>query len=218
MTPAPKPHQIFWEDAKPEDFENATTSCWIEGVGDVSTEYERKFVQRFGVALRTLSHTSPQAPRPPCEECIYQAQAASAAKAERERAAKQWSDLSVWIHEQMTIAEGTEHYFTYLKIYAHIQSLRAQQEPQQEGQLSGNTRQLNSSETPNSSARPIGTCSDGSPNKNLIACTLLPGQCPHQVWRSCPQMPESLMICCGREAAALALAEQEQQKEAEAGK
>jgi hypothetical protein len=31
-------------------------------------------------------HTSAQAPRPPCEECIYQAQAASAAKAERERA------------------------------------------------------------------------------------------------------------------------------------
>ncbi|MFA5382622.1 MAG: hypothetical protein WC356_05615 [Candidatus Micrarchaeia archaeon] len=44
----------------------------------------RLWEQEFGV-IRSRPHTSPQAPRPPCEECIYQAQAASAAKVAREQ-------------------------------------------------------------------------------------------------------------------------------------
>jgi len=113
-------------------------------------EYIRKYIRADGWGesfasnyihseRMVFTHTSAPAPEPATAPCpqhrIWQhcPVAAQVAKAERERAAKQWSDLSVWIHEQMTIAEGTEHYFTYLKIYAHIQSLRAQQEPQQEG-------------------------------------------------------------------------------------
>jgi len=131
MTPARHPHQIFWEDAKPEDFMNAQLMDWIQYVGDISTQYELNFIRNFGGFWSDrLSHTSPQAPRPPCEECIYQAQATSAAKAERERenqrvldSMKQFVDSGYYTG---FAAPQTE------RILWKIESLRAQPHPQPE--------------------------------------------------------------------------------------
>lgn len=59
MTPAPSPHrQIYINTAKPEDFENIEIFDWIEGVGEITTEFEKQFVRRFGA-----SHTSHQSER-----------------------------------------------------------------------------------------------------------------------------------------------------------
>jgi hypothetical protein len=51
------PKQIFWNDVKPEDFINAQEMDWIEGIGEISTYYELKFVRRFGETIRSRPHT-----------------------------------------------------------------------------------------------------------------------------------------------------------------
>jgi len=44
--------QIFWKTATPEDFKNADILDWVEGVGDISTHYEKRFVNVFGEMLQ----------------------------------------------------------------------------------------------------------------------------------------------------------------------
>jgi len=131
---------IYWKDAKPEDFENVTTSCWIEDVGDISTEYERKFIQRFGVALRTLfrPHTpAPGKPRPPCEECVYQARSvehdAQVAKAEREQVLESIHKRTFQMRHRASSEEVNNEavVLDYSAVYELLQSLRTQPEPQQ---------------------------------------------------------------------------------------
>jgi hypothetical protein len=41
---------IFWDSSTPDDFINAKLLDWIEGVGDITTQYELDFVHRFGAA------------------------------------------------------------------------------------------------------------------------------------------------------------------------
>lgn len=62
MTPARQPHQIFWKDAKPEDFMNAELMDWIQYIGDISTQYELNFIRNFGGVWS--AYTSPPAPAP----------------------------------------------------------------------------------------------------------------------------------------------------------
>jgi hypothetical protein len=53
----PEQKFIYWDKAKPEDFINVKVLDWIEGVGDITTESEREFIMRFGIMLRSRSHT-----------------------------------------------------------------------------------------------------------------------------------------------------------------
>ena len=53
--PHPQQVQIFRATATPEDFKNANVGDWIQGVGEISTEYEKEFIRRFGGALSTTS-------------------------------------------------------------------------------------------------------------------------------------------------------------------
>jgi len=67
------PHQIFWEDAKPEDFMNAQLMDWIQYVGDISTQYELNFIRNFGGFWGSrINHTSAHAPafKRCCDSCI----------------------------------------------------------------------------------------------------------------------------------------------------
>ena len=68
---------IYWNNVTPEDFENADLHTWIEGVGIISTKFEKDFVRCFGKFLRPHPHT-PAAPAPQelvsntyrcCEKC-----------------------------------------------------------------------------------------------------------------------------------------------------
>ena len=44
--------QLFWKSAKLQDFIHADVLDWIEGVGEISTQYEKKFINAFGKALQ----------------------------------------------------------------------------------------------------------------------------------------------------------------------
>lgn len=52
MTPDKK-QEIYWKSAKPEDFINAELLAWVQGVGDISTNFELNFVHAFGEAMRS---------------------------------------------------------------------------------------------------------------------------------------------------------------------
>ncbi len=43
--------QIFWKSAKLQDFIHAEVLDWIEGIGEISTQYEKNFVNAFGNAM-----------------------------------------------------------------------------------------------------------------------------------------------------------------------
>ena len=47
--------QIFWKSAKLQDFIDADVLDWIEGVGEISTQYEKKFINAFGEAMKQQS-------------------------------------------------------------------------------------------------------------------------------------------------------------------
>ena len=51
MTEAQKQVQIFRESANREDFINANVGDWIQGVGEITTIYERDFIRRYGSSL-----------------------------------------------------------------------------------------------------------------------------------------------------------------------
>jgi hypothetical protein len=44
--------QIFWKSATSQDFIDAEILDWIEGVGEVSTQYEKNFVNTFGEVIK----------------------------------------------------------------------------------------------------------------------------------------------------------------------
>ncbi|MFA5150906.1 MAG: hypothetical protein WC433_08450 [Candidatus Omnitrophota bacterium] len=44
--------QIFWKSAKLQDFIHAEVLDWIEGVGEITNQYEKKFINAFGEALQ----------------------------------------------------------------------------------------------------------------------------------------------------------------------
>lgn len=77
MTPARQPH--------PDDLFLITREELDRCCSQMSAAGYKVSANYIEALVLSRPHTSPQAPRPPCEECIYQAQAASAAKAERER-------------------------------------------------------------------------------------------------------------------------------------
>jgi hypothetical protein len=54
-----QPKKIFWDIATPRDFQNIETLDWIEGVGDVSTPYEKEFIRQFGIALQQGEYPLP---------------------------------------------------------------------------------------------------------------------------------------------------------------
>jgi hypothetical protein len=47
--------RIFWKSAKLQDFIDADVLDWIEGVGEISNQYEKNFVNAFGKALQQKS-------------------------------------------------------------------------------------------------------------------------------------------------------------------
>jgi hypothetical protein len=49
--------QIFWKSATSQDFIDAEILDWIEGVGEVSTQYEKNFVSAFGKAMQRCANT-----------------------------------------------------------------------------------------------------------------------------------------------------------------
>lgn len=56
----PRPERrIYRATATPQDFATVDIGDWIEGVGDITTYFERVFVRRFGDAL-CASHSSQQ--------------------------------------------------------------------------------------------------------------------------------------------------------------
>lgn len=52
---------IYLDSAKPEDFMNANIGDWIQFVGDITTEYELKFIRNFWGFL-CASHTPAHPP------------------------------------------------------------------------------------------------------------------------------------------------------------
>ena len=59
--------QIFRATATPEDFKNANLGDWVEGVGEITTQYELDFIHRFGYSYtneREKVHTKQ------CVNCI----------------------------------------------------------------------------------------------------------------------------------------------------
>lgn len=53
-SPVPRvPKRIFWKEATADDFINALEVDWIEGVGEISTYYELRFVRAFGEAMKS---------------------------------------------------------------------------------------------------------------------------------------------------------------------
>ena len=79
-TPARQPQQEYIITAD----ELQKLMSWSTHKSPGVCQYERRL--EILRKVETRPHTSAHAPRPPCEECIYQAQAASAAKAAREHA------------------------------------------------------------------------------------------------------------------------------------
>jgi hypothetical protein len=47
--------RIFWKSATSQDFIDADVLDWIEGVGEISNQYEQKFVNAFGEAMKQQS-------------------------------------------------------------------------------------------------------------------------------------------------------------------
>ncbi len=43
---------IYWSNAKPDDFINATLGDWIQGAGDITTNFELDFIHSFGKFLK----------------------------------------------------------------------------------------------------------------------------------------------------------------------
>jgi len=43
---------IFWDSSTRDDFINAKLMDWIEGVGEITTQYELNFIHRFGEAMK----------------------------------------------------------------------------------------------------------------------------------------------------------------------
>jgi len=121
MTPARQPQQEYIiTDELIEYIENKATNSY----GDCMIPEEKL------IELRSRPHTSPQAPRPPCEECIYQAQAASAVKAERERLL---DDIFQYLKEYGVEKRKEGYYvvpgtFSFGRFLKDLESLRAQQE------------------------------------------------------------------------------------------
>ena len=85
------------------------------------------------------THTSPPAPRPPCEECMYQERIDKAAKAEREKMLKLIETSRDALQEKHV--DGNYDIRTHAKIeilswlYHQVESLRAQQERPKERQI-----------------------------------------------------------------------------------
>ena len=157
MTPARHPHQIFWEDAKPEDFMNAQLMDWIQYVGDISTQYELNFIRNFGEFWSSsVNHTSAPAPEPATAPCpqhrIWQhcPVAAQVTKAERERAQQridaaieQLSDINKYAreeYEEANLSDNEREMRIHLeygnRVWGVVRFLRAQPEPQQENDSS----------------------------------------------------------------------------------
>lgn len=99
-----------------DDLSGITVNDWIAGVGDVSTQYEVAFIRRFAEAIKSK-------PRPPCEECIYQARIDK----ERENTLNELIDIIRNTKKYGTIEP--EELFHWTGIIAIIDSLRTGDDP-----------------------------------------------------------------------------------------
>ena len=127
-TPARQPQLIYWKDAKPSDFMDAHLGDWIQYVGDISTEYELRFIRNFGGFWSSHTHTSPPAPVCDAKVCrsvinAHREEAATeAAKAARERALDE-------VREALSHIRYQEEDMWFIEAaIKKIESLRAQQE------------------------------------------------------------------------------------------